>query len=214
VDFAIEGDGTVRGFATATMASGRSALIAAIACILIGATACQPGHGGTLEPAVGQPQGPDGPYGGRSVSVVSNGIEILISGNWRTSMGSNTFDVQTAYRNLGDRPVVLDATGFGIARAGARGRERGGVAQVVDMTGVDSADDRDDNDQATDIINVYEERRRGTIRLAPGERRLIEVSTFLTDGSAPLDDDQAISVFVPTVRGTGTARFETDSGWF
>ena len=197
-------------FATATRASRRGVRIAAIACILAGATACQPGHGGTLEPAAGRPRGPDGPYGGGSVSLVSNGLEIRVSGGWRTSLGSNTIDVQAAYRNLGDRAVVLDATDFGIARA----RERGGVAQVVDKTGVDSADDRDDNDEATDVINVYEERRRGTIRLTPGERRLIEVSAFLTEGSAPLDDGQAVSVFVPTVRGTGTARFETNSSWF
>ncbi len=208
----------MNGLVVSTMAFRRGARIAALACILAGASACQPGHGGTLEPAAGQMRGPDGPYGGGSVSMVSNGIDIRVSGNWRTSRGNTTFDLQAAYRNLGDRTVVLDATDFGIERGQGQGqgqaRERGEVMQVVDMTGVDLADDRSDNDAATQVIDVYEKRRRGTIRLAPGERRLIEVSAVLPEDIAPLDDGQAITVFVPTVRGIGEARFEMDSGWF
>ncbi len=111
---------------------------------------------------------------------------------------------------------MLNATDFGAERGQGQGqgRERGEVMQVVDMTGVNLADDRTDNDEATQVIDVYENRRRGTIRLAPGERRLIEVSAVLPEGIVPLDVGQAITVSVPTVRGTGAAHFETDSGWF
>ncbi len=197
-----------------TIAFRRGARIAALGCVLASASACQPGYGGTLEPAAGQMRGPDGPYGGGSVSMLSNGIEIRVSGNWRTSRGNTTLDLQAAYRNLGDRTVVLDATDFGTERGQGQGREHGEVMQVVDMTGVDLADDRTDNDEATQVIDVYENRRRGTIRLAPGERRLIEVSAVLPEGIVPVDVGQAITVSVPTVRGTGAAHFETDSGWF
>ena len=190
--------------------SGRGPGAVVLACVLAGTIACQPGHGGTLEPTSGQQTGPDGPYGGGSVSLVSNRLEIRVSGNWRTSRGTNSFDLYAAYHNLGDRPVVLNAATF----VANRGNDRGETLQVVDMTGVDLADDRQDNDDATQVINQIEGRKQGTIRIAPGERRLLAVSAYLPDGAADLDDDQKVTVFVPTVRGGGQAIFTTDSSWF
>lgn len=180
-----------------------------LGCMLAGATACQPGHGGTLEPAAEQGTGPGGPLGGTSVAMVADRLAIQLSGRWRNTGTVNSFVLDATYRNTGDRPVVLDAATFGVERE----RDRGAVLQVVDMTGVNMADDRTDNDDPLQVINLFENRKAGTITLVPGERRIVTISAYLINGALPIDDDQTIAVTVPGVRGVRQAVFVTGSGW-
>lgn len=171
---------------------------------------CQPGSGGSLEPAAGQARGGDGPTGENSVSLVSNALAVEVSGSWHSNGPANRFDLYAVYRNLGDRPVVLDAAAF----AADRGRNRGAALSVVDLTGVDYTDDRTDNDEAVSVIDVFNDRKAGTIRIDPGGRRVLSISAYLTDDAVPLADGQSVRVFVPTVRGLGEAIFTVDDGWF
>lgn len=192
------------------IARSLGARTAALACLAAALTACQPGSGGKLQPSSGQQTGEKGPYGGGSVKLVVGGIEAQVSGDWHSRRGANGLDIQVTYRNLGQQSVVLNAANF----RGERGKDRGEIDQVVDITGMDLSDDRTDNDNATQVINVYERLDRGTIQLKPGESRAIQVSVIFPDGVAEFAGGQDVRVAVPVANGMATATFKTKGSWF
>lgn len=164
-----------------------------VPAILMLSTACQPGRTGSLEPDDGLRQGPRSRYDGPSAMVSAHGMSAAVSGMWTTRLGANSMDVQVAYKNEGDKPATLILGRF----ATYRGADRAYVMEASDVTGMNLADDRTDNDDARQLLSVYEKKEAGTVDLAPGESMIIEASLSMADGVADLDTDQKVIVQIP-----------------
>jgi len=187
----------------------RAITIAATTLMLT--TACQPGQSGYLDPQPGYAQGSRDTYDGPSVRLTYPGLQVDVSGRWTTRLEANTIHAVLSYRNQGSTPRTIDVSGMAAERSGAVGT----AAEVYDTTGMDLADERTDNDDATTIIDVYHKKTTGSITVPPGQIRTIEVSIPLPEGIEPLDEDQPITVRLPTSEGSRTAKFVTASTlWF
>ena len=186
----------------------RAALPSALISIAAFTTACQPGSVGPLEAAPGVPRGAPDVYGHSSALVMADGLVAIVSGSWTTRLSANHIDLRVTYRNDGRRVVALSGAGF----AARRGGDRAEVTQTSDMTGVDLADARTDNDEARQILSVYNGPPTSTIRIRPGETTIVEATTSFTDGVTDLGAGQDVFVRVPVPDGGRTVGFRTGGG--
>jgi len=173
-------------------------------------SACQPGTGGTLAPAPGQVVGRLDRSGRPTVVIGRSGVEVEVSGSWSTRRGVSTVHLDVGYlnRNPTDVTVVLSEL------TAVRGDDVGVATGMIDVTGVDLADDRTDNDDARILFEGYRERRWTTLTIPAGRRKLIDVTITLPQETAPIDDGQGVVVRTPMSGGVDATRFRTTSTGF
>lgn len=184
-------------------------VLGAVALLL---TACQPGSAGPLVPIEGTGGAPVVKGGGPSTTLRSGAVTVTLSGQW-ASEGEQTLDIR--YINHGTMVVRLDPRDIRLRR----GADPIDTLSILDMTGVDLADTRSDNDTPGMLIGEDAPGRASPLVLAPGASHVLQANfanagggAAGTSGVARVDAGQILTATIPMTDKTVTVSFRAESG--
>jgi hypothetical protein len=159
----------------------------ASAALLVSAVmlpACQPGAAGPLAPVAG----PGVTVEAGPVAVLVDGpVDARVSGRWSSKTVN---ELRIRYRNGGTAPVRIALTGIQMQHALGKAV----LNTAVDITGVDMADKREDNDQGKMLFSVDRGAggggNSGVLDLPAGATREIscELTGFAREGAVARGD--------------------------
>lgn len=165
-----------------------------ICVVLLVVTGCRAGDAGTLEPIDGGTISNDG------VAVRSGAVVATVAGQWAAEASQA---VQLRYTNRGSTPVNVKLAPLRLHRNG----EVAELWSVSDMTVVNRADARTDNDVPPTLYDAGPDAVAPVLTVRAGEQRALAIGFTNFTGDARIRSGEIVTLDLPMPGGTRTVRF-------